>query len=281
MANKEIEHLFKVLILADQLCVTSLKVECERLLTDLITIKNLPTVLTFADSYNADYLKEHCMLFVMSNLASILDMHSLDEIENDLLKELTDFYCLHKPAIQSRIITPFSTAVSDEDITSVCNLYPVDMNEEKIPSKPVQKRRSRTHKQSITEKTSVCESPDTIIQFSDVLETPQVPENVNDSEEIDSRLRAISLAKEFVEKEDYQPKFTKLNSFKITSATDIELGSSFEEFPELNSPPTCGIHYKSVHKSENKHKIVKMSQKQRKRLSSESSNTTVISGLNF
>ncbi|XP_063932773.1 inhibitor of Bruton tyrosine kinase [Zophobas morio] len=266
--NKEQDHLFKLIILADQLFITRLKEQCEYLLFHCLTLKNCVQFLTFANLYNAQKLKYCCLKFIVSNIAPLLEVRLFDDIDEALLKELSDFYFEDKEKICCRVITPYSTAPLEEEIISVSSTYPVSLLEEveKVVQKSSQKRRSRNHKTSVDSsqksfKENVCD--ENIIQFPD--SPPDVSCNID--QVVPSRLRAIKLAEEKIESEDYQPQFTKLVS-KSSVDADI-LGTSFEEFPLLNSPPTS-YPLRSPHKYETKHRMVKISQKQRKRLSSES-----------
>ncbi|EFA06701.1 inhibitor of Bruton tyrosine kinase [Tribolium castaneum] len=250
LKNREQDHLFKLIILADQLFITRLKEQCELLLFECLTLKNCVQFLAFASIYNAEKLKLSCLRFIAANLAPLLELRVFDDLDELLMRELSDFYFEEKREIWCRVITPYSTAPLEEEIVSVSSAFPVSTEE---VVKTTQKRRSR-HKTepslSKSLKENICD--ESIIQFPD-----SPPAVVTDNLEIPSRLKAIKLAEEKLETDDYQPQYTKLVS-----------KNSFEEFPLLNSPPTSYNYSKSPHKFA--HKIVKVSQKQRKRLSSES-----------
>ncbi|KAJ8928173.1 hypothetical protein NQ314_019235 [Rhamnusium bicolor] len=265
--NIDTDHLFKVLVLADQLFVTRLKEQCEYLLTDLLTLRNAVQLLSFAHLYNAEKLKRCCMKFIVMNITPFLELRSLDDLEEEILRELTEFYFQEKQEVWCRVITPYSTAPSDGEIISVSSLYPVSLKDEveRVTTKTSQKRKSRPHREYL----------DSVIQF------PDIPEGIPDSEKdfiviVPSRLRSIALASERIKYEDIQPQFTKLTADKTVNSSDFHM--SFNEstdFPELNSPPhvSGSFHQKTTpQKADSKHKMVKLSQKQRKRLSSEGSN---------
>lgn len=246
--HKEQDHLFKLIILADQLFIARLKEQCEYLLFQCLTLKNCIPFLTFANIYNAEKLKSCCLKFIVANITPLLELRAFDEIDESLLKELSEFYFAEKREIWCRVITPYSSAPLEEEILSVSTAFPVSLDEE-VVQKTSQKRRSRhkTDSSQRSHKESVCDTSfDNIIQFPD---SPPI----NCEIDVPSRLKAIKLAEEKLENDDYQPQFTKLVS---------------KEFPLLNSPPSGFGHSKSPHKFE-KHKIVRISQKQRKRLSSE------------
>ncbi|XP_044265697.1 inhibitor of Bruton tyrosine kinase isoform X2 [Tribolium madens] len=240
LTNREQEHLFKLIILADQLFIGRLKEQCEFLLFKCLTLRNCVQFLTFSSIYNCEKLKNCCLKFIVANVTPLLELRVFEDLDESLLRELSDFYFEEKEGIWCRVITPYSTAPLEEEIVSVSAAFPVPM--EKV-AKTTQKRRSRHKTESKTVKETVFD--ENFIQF------PDSPPESGDME-IPSRLKAIKLAEGKLENDDYRPQFTKLvkNS----------------EFPLLNSPPTGYNPSKSPHKFE---KFVKISQKQRKRLSSE------------
>ncbi|KAJ8976544.1 hypothetical protein NQ317_017952 [Molorchus minor] len=268
--SKDTDHLFRVLILADQLFVTRLKEQCELLLTNLLTLKNAIQLLSFAHVYNAEKLKRSCMKFIILNILPFLELRALEALEEDVLQELSDFYFQEKPEVWCRVITPYSTAASDEEIISISGAYPISLDAE-VERVQTKKRKSRTHKPSISEKSNVETSLDAVIQFPDIPEV--ILDRKNDFTNIPSRLKSITLASEKVKSEDIEVRFMTLGS-------DTELSRSFESkgFPELSSPTqhSGGVLFSKTppqkEKWDVKHRMVKMSQKQRKRLSSESNN---------
>nr|CAI5845111.1 unnamed protein product [Callosobruchus analis] len=279
LQNKEMDHLFRVLILADQLFVIRLKEQCELLLSNLITLKNAVNILAFAHSYNAQKLKHCCMKFIILNMAAFLESRMLDELEDDLLSDLSNFYFQEKEQVWCRVITPYSTAVSDEIILSVASAFPVSPDEQvqasSIMKSSQREKKRRSHKTSTSEKrnSNSSEHPDSVIQFPDVPETLEVEVNIKNvtCDSTPSRLKSIVLATEIIKNESVESDYTVLGS-------SSELGASFNDsfdFPQLNSPPrpvgNIALNSKSPpQKTDSKHKLVRLSQKQRKRLSSES-----------
>lgn len=246
------DHLFNVLILADQLFVTRLKEQCECLLSDLLTLKNAVQILSFAYIYTAEKLKYCCMKFITANITPLLESKALDELEDDLLKELSEFYFQEKEAIQCRVITPYSTAEKDEIIESIASAYPVSLTDEVevTPVKPVQKKRHRQHRNS--EKSNSISISDNDSSFDSFIQFPDEPEpSIPEIIDMPARLRSIHLANRVVREEsvleDYYPM----------------LGSS-------GSPTFSFSNRLSPNKHEGRIKMVKISQKQRKRLASES-----------
>lgn len=271
--EKDIDQLFKIIILADQFFVSRLKGQCENILSNLVTIKNAVQLLIFADAYNADNLKENCFEFIHQNITSFLEMRLLEELEPHLLKELSEFYQMRRQ-LDCRVITPYSTAVSDEEIMEISSMFPVNINEsrdktvkdrkQKTPTS--NKKRSRTHKTSLSEKNQTLSSDqpikDTVIESVDDI-LLDIPEQIT----CNTRVKSIIVANKLGLSEEIEENFTSLS--RNRTSTSESLSSSFVEFPLLSSPPKPSGLYSKSHKTEGRTKIVKLSQKQRKRLSSE------------
>ncbi|XP_050296908.1 inhibitor of Bruton tyrosine kinase [Anthonomus grandis grandis] len=264
--EKDTDQLFKIIILADQFFVTRLKDQCENILSNLLTIKNAIQLLTFADAYHADSLKETCFDFIQKNMTSFLELKLLEDLECELLKELSQVYQV-KRAVDYRTITPYSTAVSDESILKIGANYPVDITEikEKVSKVSSARKRVRNHKNSTSEKhlSQSLESDSSINNMSFRYVTDS-EESLNNS--LPSRLRAIVIASDIARTEEIDENFTRL---KKKSESD-GLSRSFVEFPLLSSPPQHSGFHGRTPKSEGRLKPMKLSQKQRKRLSSES-----------
>lgn len=276
LEEREVDQLFQIIILADQFFVTRLKDQCEHILSQLISIKNATQLLTFADAYNAETLKEICFDFIQQNMTSFLEMRLLDELDPGLLKELSEFYQIRR-RVDYRVITPYSTAVSDDEISQISSSYPVDIAVRKEkPSKEKQKlssrKRVRSHKNSLSERnlSQSLEKESVLLSSSLPSEIPELDSSFSKGQS--TRFKAILIANDIGISEEIEESFVALS--KKTNAEEIS--SSFVDafdFPLLNSPPKpSGFHSKTPYKLESKHKPVKLSQKQRKRLSSESSN---------
>ncbi|XP_019772045.2 inhibitor of Bruton tyrosine kinase isoform X1 [Dendroctonus ponderosae] len=265
--EKDIDQLFKIIVLADQFFVKRLKDQCEAILSNLLTVKNAVELLTFADSYNACSLKENCFQFVQQNVTSFLEMRLLDDLEPQLLAELSQFYQQQR-RLDCRIITPYSTAVCDEEVilaSALCAVDLADIQERSaIKEKRKPKKRIPSHKVSasgkvglehelLTPTVSVCDEPK--------LDSPPV---------VNSRVLSIVLANELVKTEAAEENFTVLRKHR-----DSDSWSASFDFPLLNSPPKSNAAYSRPQKTEPRVKTSKLSQKQRKRLSSESSSPPV------
>lgn len=264
--EKDIDQLFKLIVLADQFFVQRLKDQCEAILSDLLTVKNAVELLSFADSYNAYSLKENCFQFVQQNVTSFLEMRLLDDLEPRLLAELSHFYQQQR-RLDCRVITPYSTAVSDEEVIlagSLCAVDLADIQEKSaVKEKQKAKKRIRSHRVSAsgkgapenelpTPKVSVCDEPQ--------VDSPPVA---------NSRVMSIVLANEVGKTEAAEENFTVLRKRDSDS-----WGASFD-FPLLSSPPKSTAPYPRPQKTESRLRTPKLSQKQRKRLSSESSSPPV------
>lgn len=263
--NKEQDQLFKLVILADHLFISRLKEQCELLLVRCMNLKNTAQFLNFAHIYNAQKLKFSCFQFIISNMAPLLEARAFDDLDETLLKELSKMYFDQKRHIECRFITPYSTAPSEEEILSVTSAFPISLTEvvaEKIQNKSV-KRRPRGHKIHVTDSSQNNKKEEVDCDHENVIQFPDEPFIGNET--VSNRLRAIKLATEKIELEDNRSVFTKLGG----RSDEGVLGSSYEEFPVLNSPPNFNKSSNKVPEGSSRHRIVKMSQKQRKRLSSE------------
>ncbi|XP_049821189.1 inhibitor of Bruton tyrosine kinase isoform X2 [Aethina tumida] len=262
---KDFDHVLRLLILSDQFFVARLKNHCEFLLATSLTLKNASQILQAADVYNACLLKDCALTFIVDNLAAFLELNFLNDLSEDLLLELTTTYFNQILDSSCRVITPYSDAPSDETVKWVHNNFRVDLNV-KIEKKPTQKRRSRTHRASTSEKPQENESfsdtnLDSVVQFPDIQE-----DCVETNQKLPDRLRAITMASEKIKDEKMECNFTTLSSQNLNNSFS-ESGTSFESFPELGSPP-CSSH--SVNRTpRTKPKPIKVSQKQKKLLSSE------------
>lgn len=125
--SESIDYICNVLVVADQLFVTRLREMCEISLANLITLKNCAELCQFAHTYNARQLKQCCMEFIALNLCGILENRSLDLIEDNLLTDISNYYCKFNSIMSSRIITPFFNAPSDDIIAEIDANYPVDL----------------------------------------------------------------------------------------------------------------------------------------------------------
>lgn len=269
--NEDIENVCNLLILADEYFIERLKQICEYVLSTHITLKNVSQMFVFSYTYNANQLSECCMEFICLNLSAVLESRCLEDVDESLLKDLTEFYCNWNPIFQQRIITPYSTAPDDEIVLEIAEKYPFASNEDEAKShKTTPRKRTKSHKSKFPTNINDSDKENVVKEesLSSVLDTSEKISQeklIKTSAAAPSRLEAINSALKQIEIEPVITNFTALPA--------VDLGS----FPELGSPPTTNATFskspKLHEKVESKTKIVKLSQKQRKRLSSESCST--------
>lgn len=119
--ERETEVLFNIFILSDQLLVERLKNLCEFKLTNLVNLKNVAEILEFSNEYEARQLKEFCMEFISCNLVTLIDTKQLENVDINLLKELSKFYKSYFPIVDSRIITPYCDGLDPNKIEILPN----------------------------------------------------------------------------------------------------------------------------------------------------------------
>ncbi|XP_074539760.1 inhibitor of Bruton tyrosine kinase isoform X2 [Halichoeres trimaculatus] len=105
-----VEFVCNVLVVADQLLITRLKEMCEVVITENLTLKNAAELLEFAVMYNAEQLKLSCLQFIVLNIGALLESKALDILSDEVLVELSAAYRRTIPAMQKRVITPYSGA---------------------------------------------------------------------------------------------------------------------------------------------------------------------------
>lgn len=121
--------LYQMIVLSDQFFVDRLKKICEILILDKISIKKCGEMLEFATVYNCDILKNGCLEFVCQNLGRVLIQKSLEICEPEVLKAINKKYrAIFKGVFDYRMITPNSDAVEDEILESYIEDFEVDLN---------------------------------------------------------------------------------------------------------------------------------------------------------
>lgn len=142
--SRDIEFVCQVLVSADQLLATRLRQMCEAVLGDMMTLKNVSDLLEVACMYNADQLKTLCVQFMCINLPAILEC-SLDSLSDDAAADLASCYRKMVPAMSRRVITPYMSDPSKEDIEKVQEEYGAlfDHAEFTVTSTPDSKTKAR------------------------------------------------------------------------------------------------------------------------------------------
>ncbi|XP_065167013.1 inhibitor of Bruton tyrosine kinase [Atheta coriaria] len=268
LEQDEADQILSLLILADHILLDRLVEVCEFAVSKLITIKNVLRLMTIADMYNSTQLKETCMEYACLNLALLLETRHLEQLDDELLKDLTKFYENWNAKMHHRVITPYSDAVCDKMIAAVSAKYPVKMDFNEIISVQKQKahrRRNRTHRTSSTS-VSVSDSSNLPLEVSqndevDFELSKRLQEQMEIERSVPVRIKAISRAHERIN-----------DVFDEDDFVNLSLASA-KEFPDLSSsigsPPVDRGSYQRTPKQ--KGKMTRLSQKERKRLTSESS----------
>ena len=90
--DQSIKDLLNLLILSDQYLVSRLKSFCEANIAKRIFDDNLFYLLKAANDYNADALCAMCLNIVATNLPLYLDHRLLDNVEQDIIKQIERVY---------------------------------------------------------------------------------------------------------------------------------------------------------------------------------------------
>lgn len=117
--EKEIELLFNLYVLGDQLLTERLKNLCEFKLANLVNLKNVAEIFEFSELYEARQLKEFCMEFMSLNLVTLLESKQLENVNVDRLADLSDFYKSYFENVGSRRITPFNDGIKLDQVELV------------------------------------------------------------------------------------------------------------------------------------------------------------------
>lgn len=121
--EKEIEILFNLYVLSDQLLIERLKNLCEVKLANLVNLKNVTEIFEFSNEYEADQLKEFCMEFISLNLVTLIESKQLESVCLELLRDLSTFYRSYFDIVGSRRITPYGNGLDPSKI----ELIPMDL----------------------------------------------------------------------------------------------------------------------------------------------------------
>ncbi|XP_025837639.1 inhibitor of Bruton tyrosine kinase-like, partial [Agrilus planipennis] len=291
----EVDLACNLLIAADHFLLERLKEICELAISSHLSLKNVAQLIQFSYDYNACQLKDCCMEFILQNLPALLELHTLEAVDENILVDLSEFYSKFNRDISHRVLTPYSNAPCDDDIVFAenhCSITFTDPGDDEIIVRNIPKsakKRNRTRKSSGNSFRK--ELPlDEIIDNS--LNCNYDKENSNDD-----RLETDNVKYVFATKQGdaVKNRVETIMNAKKTVSNDIDRSSSTmlplrheddldeEEFPYLGKCTSHNLLSQSPGKSEKgecKLKFTKLSQKQRKRLSSECSTTEKeVSGL--
>ena len=121
--DKEIEILFNLYVLSDQLLLFRIKNLCEFKLSNLVNLKNCVEIYQFSFTYEAKQLNEFCLEFIVNNLITLIESKLIETLDFDMLNEVTRFYCKYFSFVGSRRITPYSGGIECSSI----DLIPLDL----------------------------------------------------------------------------------------------------------------------------------------------------------
>lgn len=136
VASEDIDFICNTLVLANQLFATRLLEICEVALANLITLRNVASLLQLADTHQANQLKQCCLQYICLNLSAVLESRSLEVASDNILEELSKYYCDLNPVFCKRIITPYSNAPSEEVVQSIAGSHPFTFDLDKDPDSP-------------------------------------------------------------------------------------------------------------------------------------------------
>lgn len=291
--SESIDFVCSVLIAADQFIVQRLLEMCEVALSDMVTVKNCADILQFAQTYNAVQLKKYCMEFICFNLCQLLENRSLNGLDDSLLKDVTTFYSTLNPEMSYRVITPFSFATSDDVINEAHNSHPVDLNSvdedlllpfdfPKIEFEKVKKKKDKKKSETENDKSKA----------SNASSNDSVSNQSIDSEPIVKELSSKKTEKKeekWIEIPTAQQKLLQARLKAINSARDIQNETQTESYVKLARNSDTSASRSSTSPTESQvvspkssqgnitisHIGPKLSQKQRKKLASQSDSQDV------
>lgn len=127
--NHNEAYLYQMIVLSDQFFVERLKHVCETLILEKISVRKCGDMLEFAMIYNCEILKNGCLEFICQNLSRVLSQKSLEGCDPEVLKAVNNKYReIFKDVFDYRMITPNSDAVEDEVLASFIEDFEVDLN---------------------------------------------------------------------------------------------------------------------------------------------------------
>jgi hypothetical protein len=121
--DKEIEILFNLYVLSDQLLLFRIKNLCEFKLSNLVNLKNCVEIYQFSFTYEAKQLNEFCLEFIVNNIINLIESKLIENLDFEMLNEVTRFYCKYFSFVGSRRITPYSDGID----CSTIDLIPLDL----------------------------------------------------------------------------------------------------------------------------------------------------------
>lgn len=241
--SDSIDFICSLLVVADQLFITRLREICEMALANLITLRNCAELCQFAHTYNATQLKQCCMEFISLNIYSFLENRSLEILEEDLLEDITKYYCKFNPIMSSRIITPFYNAPDDDVVNELHKLYAVNLDsiDDEFKADPVTPE--STKKKNKPKKLDYTENEKARMRYESVSSVNSIDMSNDSAGDITLSLSKLSTEPEKVEKDKWikvptaqqkQQKLVQARLKAINSAKDIQQQPQVESFVKLS-----------------------------------------------
>ena len=129
-ANYTENYMYNMIALCDQYLIENVKNIFEKIICGKVFLRNCGEILEFSFNYNCEILKKFCMEFIVQNLSRILEGNTLDNLEEDILLELSKFYrsFFHYNSSSNHTITPSSDALTEEEIDKfIVNFQQLDI----------------------------------------------------------------------------------------------------------------------------------------------------------
>ena len=121
--EKEVEILFNLFVLSDQILMFRIKNLCEFKLSNLVNLKNCIEIYQFSYNYEAKQLNEFCLEFIVNNLITLIESKYIENLDDEMLYQVSKFYCNYFSSVCSRRITPYNDGVDGSSI----DLIPLEL----------------------------------------------------------------------------------------------------------------------------------------------------------
>lgn len=129
--NYSENFIFQMLTICDQFFIEQLRYNFEVLVLERFSIRNCGEILEFACSFNCDKLERACIEYICFNLDRVLENQSLVHLDTEILTKINERYRELFPEVGYRMITPYMDAVSDEVLESFVDDFHVDLGRKK------------------------------------------------------------------------------------------------------------------------------------------------------
>lgn len=120
-------YLFNMITICDQFFVEDLKSVFELIVSEKLSVKNCGEIYEFACTYNCEILKNCAMQFISLNFARVLEHRTLENVPPEMLKQINKFYRQFFGLEAYRTITPYSNAVTDQELDNFIRDFKIDL----------------------------------------------------------------------------------------------------------------------------------------------------------